>query len=347
MKDELTLNELSSDSGPVPADEHKEYVPSGTDTLEDPPVDTPAHLQVTMDTVEVSGFSQPLHSFVLSFVMIIVSEIGDKTFLVAALMAMKHTRLVVFSAAFSALISMSVLSAVLGHAVPTLIPKRFTSCIAAGLFFIFGARMISEGLKMERGTGNVQEEIAEVEKEMEQKATVGDRQSSISRKLEMGTGVRGGVAHSLRRSTSSPSLSDSGEDDYVKARSGKGRKGTGAIFFEGIANLAALLLSPAWVQTFVMTFLGEWGDRSQIATIAMAAGQDYWYVTIGAITGHGICTGIAVIGGRLLASRISVRHGRLYGPFSVKTIKHGVLISQLSNTWWCSRIFGIWTDLSP
>ena len=56
---------------------------------------------------------------------------------------------------------------------------------------------------------------------------------------------------------------------------------------------------------FTMTFLAEWGDRSQIATIAMAAAKDPYGVTIGGIIGHGLCTGIAVIGGRMLASRIS------------------------------------------
>jgi len=56
-----------------------------------------------------------------------------------------------------------------------------------------------------------------------------------------------------------------------------------------------------------MTFLGEWGDRSQIATIAMAAGQDYWWVTGGAVFGHGLCTAAAVIGGRAVAGRVSLR----------------------------------------
>jgi len=76
----------------------------------------------------------------------------------------------------------------------------------------------------------------------------------------------------------------------------------------GLNNLFSLLLSPAWVQTFVMTFLGEWGDRSQIATVAMAAGSDYWWVTAGAVVGHGLCTAGAVLGGRAIAGRISMRN---------------------------------------
>ncbi|KAI5846527.1 hypothetical protein DFP73DRAFT_572811 [Morchella snyderi] len=213
-------------SSPVSSSGHKEYQ-SQTDTLADPPAAAQPHLSPQDDDDGAAGgISQPLHSFTLSFVMIIFSEIGDKTFLIAALMAMKHPRLLVFSAALSSLIVMSILSALLGHAVPTLLPKNFTNFLAAGLFLVFGVRMVMEGLKMEKGTGNVQEEMKE---------------------------------------------------------------------------------------TFVMTFLGEWGDRSQIATIAMAAGQDYWYVTIGAISGHAICTGIAVVGGRMLASRISVRNVTLGG----------------------------------
>ena len=98
--------------------------------------------------------------------MILVSEIGDKTFLVAALMAMRHPRLVVFSAAFSALIMMTVLSAVLGHAVPTLIPKTFTKFMAAVLFLIFGVKMLKEGREMSPDEG-VGEEMREVEAELE------------------------------------------------------------------------------------------------------------------------------------------------------------------------------------
>src|SRR5262249_50301473 len=80
------------------------------------------------DTNSPSGLvSTPLHSFIFSFAMIIISELGDKTFLIAALMAMRHSRGVVFFAAFSSLLVMTVLSAALGHAVPHLskLPSNF------------------------------------------------------------------------------------------------------------------------------------------------------------------------------------------------------------------------------
>jgi len=63
-----------------------------------------------------------------------------------------------------------------------------------------------------------------------------------------------------------------------------------------------------------MTFLGEWGDRSQIATIAMAAGSDYWWVTGGALGGHAICTGVAVLGGKAIAGKVSLRTGKSHFP---------------------------------
>jgi len=326
---------------PVSDHEHKEYVQPGTDTLKDPPVNAPLHLSPVDPAGEESSISQPMHSFGLSFLMIIFSEIGDKTFLIAALMAMKHPRIVVFTAALSSLIVMSILSAVLGHAVPTLIPKHLTAFLAGGLFLVFGAKMVKEGLEMEKGTGNVQHEMAEVEAELQEKSR--NRASSLSRKLESGT-LAPSRSHSLRRNTSSPSLSDSDEDDYASAR-GMG-KGGNVGMLEGVQNLAGLLLSPAWVQTFIMTFLGEWGDRSQIATIAMAAGQDYWYVTIGAISGHTICTGIAVIGGRMLASKISVRNGESSPssptPPLVSPLAWWLLTKRnSSNPRWRGCIFGV------
>ncbi|XP_034115834.2 uncharacterized protein LOC117575656 isoform X1 [Drosophila albomicans] len=66
-------------------------------------------------------------------------------------------------------------------------------------------------------------------------------------------------------------------------------------------------------QAFTMTFLAEWGDRSQLTTIILAASKDVYGVIVGGILGHCICTGLAVIGGRLVASKISVRTVTIVG----------------------------------
>lgn len=236
------------------------------------------------------------HSFVLSFTMILFSEIGDKTFLVAALMAMRHPRILVFSSAFAALVVMTVLSAVLGHAFPTILPKRLTTFAAAVLFLVFGARSLKEGLEMSPDMG-VGEEMKEVEAELEEK------EHSLARERRHSSAAS---LHTLESGRGRPEPSPPSSRSPSPSGRRRGR-------WAGFANLAGLVLSPAWVQTFVMTFLGEWGDRSQIATIAMAAGQDYWWVTLGAITGHACCTGVAVIGGRALAGRVSMRVGE-YNP---------------------------------
>lgn len=255
-------------------------------------------------TSVIGGVSSPFHSLSLSFIMILFSEIGDKTFLVAALMAMRHPRLVVFSAAFSALMTMTVLSAVLGHAVPSLIPTSYTQFAAGILFLAFAAKMFKEGREMSPDEG-VGEEMKEVEMELEEKEheqrRLSRRRSSVSPyALESG---RSGRTRSTNRLPSPPESVSSASSREVSPERGFTIKTVTA----GASNLFSLLLSPAWVQTFVMTFLGEWGDRSQIATIAMAAGQDYWFVTIGAVAGHGICTAAAVIGGRAIAGRVSLR----------------------------------------
>ncbi|POS85409.1 hypothetical protein EPUL_006216, partial [Erysiphe pulchra] len=291
---------------------------------------------------ENDGFLQPLHSYFLSLTMILFSEIGDKTFLVAVLMAMKNDRLLVFSAAFSALLFMTVLSASLGHAVPTLIPKRFTNFLAAGLFIIFGLRMLKESFDMSPDDG-VGAEMKEVELELEKKELLAfqakkERSSISPYNLEMGfnrsrtrrSRSRSRLPSIPRSPSSSPERSPSPQRSTLKST------------VKGLNNLLSLLLSPAWVQTFVMTFLAEWGDRSQIATIAMAAGQDYWWVTAGAVCGHAVCTGVAVIGGRVIAGKVSMKLGKspsLTDYTSIFLIINSHVVTQGGA--WSFLVFGV------
>lgn len=257
--------------------------------IADMPTD-PEDLIPSLSTLAASTSDFNSQSFFASFAMIVISELGDKTFLIAALMAMKHDRMVVFAAAFGALLVMSVLSGLLGHTMPQLLPKWLTQLAACGLFFVFGAKMCWEGYNMEKGA-SVDEEMAEVEHELA--TSTGD--DSLRTAEEGGAGVS-------QQHRSQDENDEQGQATKMVRRS-----------MDGVTNLLSLVFSPVFVQTFTLTFLGEWGDRSQIATIAMAAGSDYWWVIIGTVLGHSLCTALAVVGGRLLASKISVKQVTLGG----------------------------------
>ncbi|ORY53096.1 UPF0016-domain-containing protein, partial [Rhizoclosmatium globosum] len=209
----------------------------------------------------------------MSFLVIVISEIGDKTFLIAAVLAMTNPRLVIFSAAISALAVMTVLSAAFGHFLPNLLSKEYTQFAAAALFVVFGVKMLYDGIQMSDNEGA--EELEEVTTELMAK--------------------------------------EDGDRDDALEKGGKGKEKEALTLASGAKNIANLFFSAVWIQCFVMTFLAEWGDRSQIATIALAGAEDFWWVTFGSLAGHAICSAVAVIGGRLLASKISVRTVTIIG----------------------------------
>ncbi|KAH9734446.1 hypothetical protein WN944_003394 [Citrus x changshan-huyou] len=186
-------------------------------------------------------------AFIASFSMIIVSEIGDETFIIAALMAMRHPKSTVLSGALSALFVMTVLSTGLGRIVPNLISRKHTNSAATVLYAFFGLRLLYIAWMSDPKSGQ--------KKEMEE----------VEEKLESGQG-----------------------------------KTTFRRFFSRFCT-------PIFLESFILTFLAEWGDRSQIATIALATHKNAVGVAVGATIGHTICTSLAVVGGSMLASKISQR----------------------------------------
>ncbi|XP_019496450.1 PREDICTED: transmembrane protein 165 [Hipposideros armiger] len=210
-----------------------------------------------------------IHAFVAAISVIIVSELGDKTFFIAAIMAMRYNRLTVLAGAMLALGLMTCLSVLFGYAT-TVIPRVYTYYVSTALFAIFGIRMLREGLKMSPDEG--QEELEEVQAELKKKDEEFQRT-----KLLNGPDVETGT------STTIP------QKKWLH------------------------FISPIFVQALTLTFLAEWGDRSQLTTIVLAAREDPYGVAVGGTVGHSLCTGLAVIGGRMIAQKISVRTVTIIG----------------------------------
>ena len=197
-----------------------------------------------------------LQTLLQSFAMIIFSEIGDKTFLIAAILAMRHPRLLVFAGAFGSLVVMSILSAEMGHLLPTLIPRSWTQMAASILFLSFGGKMFLEAWHMKGGSEKIQEEMREAEEEIKDDDAVHETSPTIEQDIPLEVIEQGG---------------DVANQTPAQHNLGVRPPARGSCVSDGARNFCSLLLGPVFVQAFVLTFLGEWGDRSQIATIALGA----------------------------------------------------------------------------
>ena len=109
--------------------------------------------------------------FYQAFTLVFLSEIGDKTFFIAGLLAMKTSRLISFVGSVGALAVMTVISVVIGqvfHAVPAGladgIPLDDVAAVLA--FAFFGFKTLKEALEMESGSSVMDEELAEAEEEV-------------------------------------------------------------------------------------------------------------------------------------------------------------------------------------
>ncbi|CAF3246720.1 unnamed protein product [Rotaria socialis] len=222
-----------------------------------------------------------IHAFIASISVIVVSELGDKTFFIAAILAMRHSRLVVYAGAMGALGAMTVLSALLGNIVTNFVPRIYTFYLSMILFAGFGIKMLKDGYGMSPDEGT--EEYEEVQQEVDKAEATSD--------LESGDG--NGTIDSLPKVTQQVLTSKS--------------------IVTKITTIIRRYLSPILIQSFIMTFLAEWGDRSQITTIVLAASENLLGVIVGGTVGHGLCTGLAVIGGRFIAQKISAKTVTLVG----------------------------------
>lgn len=216
-------------------------------------------------------------AFTSSLCMILATEIGDKTFFIAAVLSMKHDRMSVFAGAIAALILMTILSTALGLVLPKFLDRKYTHLLSGILFLYFGIKLVIDSRSME--AGHHSEELEEVEQEL----------------LQQSSKKKGDKKEVLPLTTAVPPSGNIVNNNNNNGTTKGTTSAAATTSFKNSVLLTALSL----------TFVAEWGDRSQIATIALASAKNPVGVTIGGILGHCICTASAVLGGRMLASNIS------------------------------------------
>ena len=181
----------------------------------------------------------------------------------------------------------------MGLILPSFLPKQYTHIIGGILFLYFGIKLIYDSRSME---DKVSDELEEVEEELLH--TNKKNETNKADDIESGSESRAGI----------DSAPNSGSNILIQNE-------TSSVTRVHKPRTPTELRNRIFFQSFMLTFLAEWGDRSQIATIALAAAKDPFGVTFGACFGHSLCTGMAVIGGRMLASRISERTVSFWGGF--------------------------------
>ncbi|KAK4772344.1 hypothetical protein SAY86_014119 [Trapa natans] len=182
--------------------------------------------------------SSVMQGFSKSLAMTVLSEIGDKTFFAAAILAMRHPRRLVLLGCLSALIVMTILSVVVGWAAPNLISRKWTHHITTLLFFGFGLWSLWDAFH-EGG------EESEEWKEVEEKLDADWKKTKVVTKK-----------------------SEKQVDDDTKKHS---------------RHFLSQFFSPILLKAFSITFFGEWGDKSQLATIGLAADENPFGVVLGGV----------------------------------------------------------------
>ncbi|KAJ1717894.1 GCR1-dependent translation factor 1, partial [Coemansia biformis] len=197
------------------------------------------------DAAAAAGLAAGSDSFIASVLMIFVSEIGDKTFLIAAILAMSNPRLTIFLAACSALWLMSILSAFLGHAVVTVIPMAWVSIAAAVMFLVFGIKLLQEARGMDGS--EIAKEMHNVESELNDK-------DEAKRQVAMETGDAQHDDAAASGGAFNVNVSDQSDEAAPPHNSGSSSS-NGSSVISSLKNLLGLLLSPIFVETFVLVFL--------------------------------------------------------------------------------------------
>ncbi|OII71674.1 uncharacterized protein cubi_01288 [Cryptosporidium ubiquitum] len=235
-----------------------------------------------------------IKSFWMSLTSIFLSELGDKTFFISAILSMNNSAWIIFAGSMFALAAMTLFACLIGFILPNLFTPKYTHYASCVLFFVFGLKSLYDGLFVIEG-GNANNEFLEVKAELDKSKKKGSSITADDKieALDMGNMLFKDVELCNNRSNEENSNFSSSEFRMDKCIKNNG--------------ILRIMKNKFFIQAFTLTALAEWGDRSQVATILLSAYNDPFSVFLGSMIGHSICTGLACYGGKYLSKFISPR----------------------------------------
>jgi len=181
------------------------------------------------------------------------------------------------------LFGMTIISAFVGS-VLIYLPPLYTHYAVIGLLVYFGFMLLREGLQKSDGESEYEKLEEEVANDLAQLAL----KSQNSKKKEDSGTIESSLSSSVQISNSASLLSSS-------------------------SSSSSLIFWKVAAQALTLTFVAEWGDRSQIATIALAATNPVFAVILGGCMGHAVATSMAVLAGRFLKEHVSEKTVQILG----------------------------------
>ncbi|CAD8093271.1 unnamed protein product [Paramecium sonneborni] len=114
------------------------------------------------ETLSFDGNDKIILSLSQSFISIIVTELGDKTFFLAAIMSIKYNRIAVLIGSTLALIMITTISTIFGIVIPELISMFYAQIVVCIVFYGFGVKYLYTWYTMQKE----KDELQEVEQEL-------------------------------------------------------------------------------------------------------------------------------------------------------------------------------------
>jgi putative Ca2+/H+ antiporter (TMEM165/GDT1 family) len=279
--------------------------------------------EIIKNSIESNFFESTLKGFsVLYF-----AEIGDKTFFLIIIYSADNTFLKTLLVASSVLLSWNFVSMIIGSSMPVLLFPGFFDILGATIFFIFGFAMLYSAYHMEnhfinKGLNETKSELSRKSSLRrsnsiglgisfaEEKANLVNKDNNLNEPLlDTNENSNQKSNTSKLKKVKSLNIEVNNKRNYIDLENLEGKIGTNT---NSISNSLEIEdeeneefgFHSSWAFASAL-FLGELGDKSQISSIIMGSGGNFYAILLGTSIGRFFGVITAILLGKFISNNIT------------------------------------------